>query len=149
MNNTIEEIIQQKKPFRSPQHRAGINLMYTMGVFQEKVNSFFKAFELTPKQFNVLSILRGANSSLSTMQIRDRMISRMSDVSRLIDRMEAKELILKQVCPKDKRLVDIDISQKGLDKLKEIDGQLGYIDGLLGLSDNDSDKLNELLNKMR
>ena len=102
------------------------------------------------QQYNILRILRGAKMPISTMQIRERMLDRMSDTSRIVDRMILKGLAQKKVSSFDKRLVDVTITDQGLDMLARLDRQLHLLDGImLTLADSDAEMLNNLLDKMR
>ena len=96
--------------------------MYTHGWVIERMRLFFKNYGITIKQYNILRILKGADEPLSTSQIRLRMLDKMSDTTRLIDRMVTKGWVKKSVSKTDRRLVDIMISDEGLDLLDEIKG---------------------------
>jgi DNA-binding MarR family transcriptional regulator len=117
----IEDEIRQAR-FRNDHQKAIINLMYTsawLGALQE---NFFKPFGITPSQFNILRILRGqAGKSLTGAEIKERMLERNSDISRLLDRMVRKKFITRSQCPNDKRATNISITNTGLSVLKEID----------------------------
>lgn len=102
------------------------------------------------QQYNILRILRGAGTPLSTMQIRERMLDRMSDTSRVVDRMLLKELVLKKINENDKRLVDITITNKGLLILQRLDADNDDLDGIMhNLSADEMILLNTLLDKLR
>ncbi|RYD92123.1 MAG: MarR family transcriptional regulator, partial [Sphingobacteriales bacterium] len=104
----IEQDIHQAR-FTSAKQKAMINLLYTYGWVMEQVKTFLACEDITHQQFNILRILRGAAGPLSTLQIRERMLDKMSDTSRIVDRLVAKELVQKVTCAKDKRLVDVTI----------------------------------------
>src|SRR5690606_28450337 len=106
---------------------------------------------LTPQQFNVLRILRGQNKKpVSVNLIAGRMIDRMSNVSRLVDKLKAKGLVSRLPSKMDKRQVDILISNKGMKLLSDIDNSdLNMINGFDTLTDAEAKKLNELLDKVR
>jgi MarR family 2-MHQ and catechol resistance regulon transcriptional repressor len=145
----IEQDINQTK-FRNNHQKAGINFIYTFNWMNEKMKSFFDAHEITQQQFNILRILRGAGTPLSTLQIRQRMLDKMSDTSRIVDRLVIKGLVKKKVCNADKRLVDVFITDKGKKLLSKIDLQQDQLDGVLGnLSETDTATLNKLLDKIR
>jgi len=94
--------------------------------------------------------LRGAGEPLSTLQIRERMLDKMSDTSRIVDRLLKKELVKKVVCVSDKRLVDVTITQKGLDLLTELDKFNDELDNVLNsISEEEVCTLNQLLDKIR
>ena len=146
----IEKDIQQAR-FRNPYQKAAINLIYTLGWMREKTKSVFDAEDITPQQFNILRILRGSfPKPLSTLQIRERMLEKMSDTSRIVDRLIAKGLVKKLTCKNDRRLVDVVISDKGKKLLERLDTRQDEIDGVLGkLSENDANILSDLLDKIR
>lgn len=145
----IEEEIQQKK-FRSPHQKAVINLIYTANWLQNKHQGFFKTYGITGQQFNILRILKGQHpNSISATNIKTRLLDQNSDVSRLLDRLAAKNLLIKKACTKDKRAFDVFITQQGLDLLKEIDKHQKHIDHVLALSDDEAHQLSELLDKSR
>src|SRR5687768_6196303 len=117
----IEEEIQQKK-FKSPHNKAVINLIYTANWLQNNQHHFLKAYGITGQQFNILRILKGQHpESLSATEIKSRMLDQHSDVSRMLDRLAAKNLILKKICPSDKRASDVFITEQGLDLLQSMD----------------------------
>jgi DNA-binding MarR family transcriptional regulator len=127
-----------------------VNLIYTYNWAMEKSKRFFEKADLTPQQFNILRILRGSGKPLSTMQIRQRMLDKMSDTSRIVDRLLKKELVSKVVCPNDRRLVDITISDKGMKLLQELDHYNDEMDALLGaVNEEEAKTLNHLLDKLR
>ena len=145
---SIEHDIQSK--FRSEHHKIMVNLIYTYNWVMEKSKRFFEKADLTPQQFNILRILRGAGKPLSTMQIRQRMLDRMSDTSRIVDRLLKKELVQKVVCKDDRRLVDITITEKGLNLLQELDNYNDEMDAVLsGIDKEEAKTLNHLLDKLR
>lgn len=147
--NKIEEEIQQKT-FRSGHQKAIINLIYTTSWLQGKQQHFFKTFGITGQQFNILRILKGQNSqSISATEIKMRMLERNSDVSRLLDRLELKKLIIKKTCPVDKRAFDVFISEQGLELLKLIDKSEREMDKLLCISEEEAVHLSDLLDKCR
>ncbi|HEX6180851.1 MAG TPA: MarR family transcriptional regulator, partial [Chitinophagaceae bacterium] len=95
-------------------------------------------------------ILRGAGQPLSTLQIRQRMLDKMSDTSRIVDRLIKKGLAKKVICKSDRRLVDVTITDKGLKLLEKLDDAQHALDGILqNLNDTDAKQLNKLLDKIR
>jgi MarR family 2-MHQ and catechol resistance regulon transcriptional repressor len=146
----IEEEIHQKK-FRSEFQKATINLIYTTNWLLNRHKQFLSQFDITQQQFNVLRILRGQYpESISTSAIRERMLDRSSDASRIVDRIHRQGLVEKSVCLADKRLVDVRISQKGLDLLAKIDLKNDEMDHLLGdLNEEEARQLNHLLDRIR
>jgi DNA-binding MarR family transcriptional regulator len=145
---SLENDIQSK--FRSEHHKIMVNLIYTYNWAMEKSKRFFEKAGLTPQQFNILRILRGSGKPLSTLQIRQRMLDRMSDTSRIVDRLLKKELVQKVVCTDDRRLVDITISEKGMKLLHELDNYNDEMDALLSsINEEEAKTLNQLLDKLR
>lgn len=136
--------------FRSDRQKTMINLIYSYNWITEKMKHVLDEYELTMQQFNILRILRGANAPLSTMQIRERMLDKMSDTSRIVDRLILKDLVMKHTCPRDKRLVDVMITEKGLVLLSRLDAHQEEIDAVVGnLSAEELCQLNTLLDKIR
>jgi MarR family transcriptional regulator, 2-MHQ and catechol-resistance regulon repressor len=147
---SIENDIQQAK-FRNPQQKAVINLIYTLSWMRDKTKIIFEAEDITAQQFNILRILRGSfPQPLSTLQIRERMLEKMSDTSRIVDRLIAKGLVKKLTCKNDRRLVDVVIADKGKKLLERLDLRQDEMDGVLrNLSEKDANILSDLLDKIR
>lgn len=146
----IEKDIHQEK-FSSARHKALINLLYTYGWAIEKIKENLARFDVTHQQFNILRILRGSHPTpLSTLQIRERMLDKMSDTSRIVDRLVAKDLVKKTTCTADKRLVDVVITEKGQKLLKRVDAETDSISNIMGnLSEKDAEMLTTILDKLR
>ena len=146
----IEKDIQQTK-FRNAHQKAAINLIYTLSWMRDKTRCIFDAEDITSQQFNILRILRGSfPQPLSTLQIRERMLEKMSDTSRIVDRLIAKGLVKKVTCKTDRRLVDVIITDKGKKLLERLDEKQDLIDGVLGnLSEKDANILSDLLDRIR
>jgi MarR family 2-MHQ and catechol resistance regulon transcriptional repressor len=150
MNMGIEKDIQQAR-FRNAHQKASINLIYTIGWIRDRTKCIFEAEDITPQQFNILRILRGSYPQpLSTLQIRERMLEKMSDTSRIVDRLIAKGLVKKVTCKSDRRLVDVIITDKGKKLLEKLDLKQDELDAVLGnLSETDANTLSDLLDKIR
>jgi DNA-binding MarR family transcriptional regulator len=145
----IEKDIQQQT-FRNDYQKAAVNVLFSASWINERIKQFFGPEDITSQQYNILRILRGAQEPLSTLQIRDRMLDKMSDTSRIVERLLKKDLVEKWVCATDKRLVDVVISQKGLELLEKLDSKNSELDGMLrALSPAEAKTLNSLLDKMR
>jgi DNA-binding MarR family transcriptional regulator len=146
----IEEEIKQTK-FRNLQQKAILNILFTANWIQNKQKEFFEPHGITGQQYNILRILRGQHPNrISAAEIKNRMLDKNSDVSRLIDRLIVKDLVVKNRCPKDKRASDIVISEAGLDLLKKLDATINELDlQLIGLSNEDAIALSGLLDKSR
>jgi DNA-binding MarR family transcriptional regulator len=145
----IEKDIQQTN-FRNEYQKLGINIMYTANWLNEKIAGILSQEDITQQQYNILRILRGADKPLSTLQIRARMLDKMSDTSRIVDRLVAKELVEKNTCPTDKRLVDVVLSKKGFVILEKLDQLNHQLDALMkGISEKDAITMNQLLDQLR
>jgi MarR family 2-MHQ and catechol resistance regulon transcriptional repressor len=117
----LEHAIQQTD-FRSTELKLSLNLIYTFNWYAEAQKQYFATYGITQQQYNVLRILRGRfPEPYSTSQIRDRMLDKMSDVSRIVDRLLKKDLVLRNTSASDRRLVDVIISDKGLLLLDQMD----------------------------
>ena len=147
----LEEDIKQDKGFQSERHKALVNIMYTESWMRNRMSEILKPFELTGQQYNVLRILRGSSPKpLSTSCIRSRMLDKMSDASRIVDRLFKKGLLERKPCPSDKRLVDVLITQKGLNLVGQIDEPLQEISNLFGtITEEEAATLNQILDKLR
>ena len=117
----------------------------------EKIRDFLSAEDITLQQFNILRILRGSHPQpLSTLTIRERMLDKMSDTSRIVDRLVLKGLADKKTCPSDKRLVDISITEEGKKILAKIDRNEKEMKAIIAnLNQEEMKILNGLLDKMR
>ena len=145
----IEQDIQQPN-FRNEFQKMGINLLFTANWLNEQIGKLLSDEGVTQQQYNILRILRGSATPLSTLKIRERMLDKMSDTSRIVDRLIAKELVLKNTCEKDKRLVDITLSPKGLDLVDQLDQFNDRIDDLLkGINASEAATMNQILDKIR
>ena len=146
----IEKEIHQQT-FRNGRQKALINLLYTYGWAIERIKGFLAKEDITHQQYNILRILRGAHPQpLSTLQIRERMLDKMSDTSRIVDRLVLKGLVQKSPCSKDKRLVDVVITEKGQKMLRKLDAETDHITEIMGkLSPSDAEMLSLLLDKLR
>jgi DNA-binding MarR family transcriptional regulator len=145
----IEEEIKQPK-FRDAYQKAVINLLYTANWMQSHNQEFFKNYGITAHQFNILRILKGQHpQSISATEIKTRMLDKNSDVSRMLDRLIAKNLIVKHTCPKDKRAFDVMITDDGIELLKSMEKFLPQRDRVINLSEEEAALLSDLLDKCR
>ncbi len=146
----IDQDIHQSK-FRNEHQKAGVNLLYTYGWVMERTKEIFASEDITPQQFNILRILRGSYPHpLSTLQIRERMLDKMSDTSRIVDRLITKGLVKKGTCKTDRRLVDVLITDKGKKMLERLDKREDELDKVMGtLSEKEAATLSDLLDKIR
>ena len=146
---SIEKDIQQSK-FRNEYQKTVVNLIYTYNWVTEKTKEIFERGDITQQQYNILRILRGAGKPLSTLQIRQRMLDKMSDTSRIVDRLVKKDLVKKVICKTDRRLVDVTITDPGMSLLEKLDSYNDEMDALLGnITEEEAKMLNQLLDKIR
>jgi predicted PurR-regulated permease PerM/DNA-binding MarR family transcriptional regulator len=146
---SLENDINQPK-FRNEFQKASINIIFTFNWLTEKTKGIFEKEGLTSQQFNILRILRGAGAPLSTLQIRQRMLDKMSDTSRIVDRLIIKGLVKKTVSKIDKRLVDVSITDKGKKVLAKLDKCEEQMDAVIKtISEAEAKTLNNILDKMR
>lgn len=146
----IEEEIKQRS-FKNEHQKLMINLLFTGKWANNLAVNHIKQFGLTIQQYNVLRILRGQKKqSISVNAISERMIDKMSNVSRLIDKLESKHYIKRKINSKDRRQVDIQISDKGLNLIQDIEKTEDKIfSNFQNLSKSESEQLNSLLDKLR
>jgi DNA-binding MarR family transcriptional regulator len=145
----IEKDIQQTN-FRNEFQKMSINIIYTANWLNEKMGQILATEDITQQQYNILRILRGSECPLSTLKIRERMLDKMSDTSRIVDRLIVKGLVEKTACVKDKRLVDITVTKKGLQLLEKLDALNDHIDSILkGVTEKEAQAMNQILDKLR
>ncbi|TAH08329.1 MAG: MarR family transcriptional regulator [Sphingobacteriia bacterium] len=146
---SIEKDIQQQK-FRNSYQKAAVNILFSANWLNEKIKAFLQEEDITPQQYNILRILKGSKKPLSTLQIRALMLDKMSDTSRIVDRLLIKGLVEKKISFTDKRLVDVNIAKKGIQLIERLDLQNENLDGILQqLNEEEVILLNDLLDKMR
>ncbi|MES2554885.1 MAG: MarR family transcriptional regulator [Bacteroidota bacterium] len=144
----IGEIIQTK--FKSPQQKAIVNVRYTSNFMGQYENSFMAQFDLSMAQFNILRILRGAKKPLSVTAVKERMIERSPNTTRLMDKLIEKNLLERVRCDADRRVVYVSIAEQGLELLSRIDIDLEESTVFsTNLSDEESEELSRLLDKLR
>ena len=134
--------------FKNNKVKALLNLIYTANWINSKQNTFFKDFGISPQQYNILRILRGASEAIAVQTIKDRMLERSPNTTRLMDKMCSKSLIDRVPCPGDRRVVHIEITKDGLKLLKKIDKEIKD-DILQNLTDDEAIVLSYLLDKIR
>ncbi len=146
----IEEAIQQKE-FKDPYNKVVVNLLYTNSFLGTAQNALFKPYGISPEQYNVLRILRGQNGVPTTVSsIQDRMLNKMSNASRLIEKLKLKGFVKRSECPNDRRQVDVLITDEGLKVLSEL--QVKVEEGnkrFVHLNVEEVNLLNDLLDKLR
>lgn len=129
-----------------------INILYTQNLLQDAFNDILKPFEISVEQFNVLRILRGQNGKPANMcLIQERMIAKTSNTTRIVDKLVAKWLVTREICPHNRRKMEVNITAKGLELLIEIDPKVDRFEQelQLNLSVSEAEMLNQLLEKYR
>ena len=146
----LEDAIKQKE-FTDSYNKAIVNLHYTQSYLVTKQSSLFKPLGLSPEQYNVLRILRGQKGSpITVSSIQDRMLNKMSNASRLVEKLKQKGMVVREECPTDRRQVDILITEKGMDVLNQLQNQMHELNRtLIQLNEEEVDQLNFLLDKLR
>lgn len=137
--------------FRNVWHKAIVNISYTNYFISSQFQEIFKKHKVTRQQYYILRILREQHTKPANIWlIKERMLDKGSDVTRLVERLRMKKLIERRVCKKDRRKMDVKITQSGLDLLAEIDTCEQQMDSVLSnLSGKEVRLLNDLLDKLR
>ena len=145
----LEDAIHQDT-FRNERHKALLNIYYRNGHIFNQVQQILKGYELTPQQFNLLRIVRGQHPASATINLlKERMLDKDSDVSRLVTRLHEKELLERRTCPDNRRKMDVKLTEKGTQLLLQLDTVEQRFEDLLSpLSDEEVEKLNYLLGKI-
>ena len=134
--------------FKNNKVKALINIKYTANWLTSKEITFFKPYGISPQQFNILRILRGADQAVKVQVVKERMIERAPNATRLMDKLCDKKLIERVRCEDDRRVVFVEINKKGLALLKKIDAELN-IDFLNKLTEEEAKTLSNILDKIR
>lgn len=146
----LEDEIKQKK-FKNDFHKLAVNLIYTHGWLSNHQAEFFKSFDITGAQYNILRILRGQHPNPASINLlKDRMLDKMSDASRLVERLKNKGLVEREICPDDRRKVEVKITDRGIELLKKMDDLEDKFESLFAnIKLSEAKMLNELLDKIR
>ena len=146
----LEDAIRQPE-FRSQEHKLMVNLIYTVSRLLDEISEVTQRYGITRQQYNVLRILRGQSPGAASLNlVRERMLDKMSDCSRLVDRLESKGLISKSECARDKRSVDITITEQGLALLDTMESDVVCVEKALNrLSEPEKAEFNRLLDLIR
>jgi DNA-binding MarR family transcriptional regulator len=148
----LQKELRQRRPFRSTGHELVVGLLRTADVVRRYLGKVLESYDVTPQQYNVLRILRGAGEEgLPTLAIGERMIEEAPGVTRLIDRLEAKGLVRRQRCPEDRRQVLCWLTGTGRELVERIDGPMDEADdaAVAMLSTDDQKTLIRLMNEIR
>lgn len=146
----LEEEIKQKK-FKNEFHKLAVNIFYTHGWLISKHTYIIKKFGITVSQYNILRILRGQHPNSAPISLlKERMLDKMSDASRLVERLRNKGLLSRKICKEDRRRVNVLITKKGLDLLAKLDEYDEESEAYLNnISKLEAKELNKLLDKLR
>lgn len=146
----LEEEIKQKK-FKSEFQKLAVNIIFTHGWLVNKHSEILKRYNISIQQYNILRILRGQYPNVVCLNlIKERMLEKTPDISRLVERLKQKGLLERTLCGNDRRKVDVVISKKGLDlleKMESIDEENNKI--FSKLSEEEAKSMNNLLDKAR
>jgi DNA-binding MarR family transcriptional regulator len=147
----IEKAINQKA-FKNPHQKAHINVLYTASWLSQQNAKVLKPFQISWQQFNILRILRGMAPQPATVKLlTERMIDKTSNASRLVEKLKKKGLVERVNCEKDRRRVNVSITQEGLNLLDRasaaVDASLAELAASIG--SEEAEMLNDLLDKMR
>ncbi|PWL27211.1 MarR family transcriptional regulator [uncultured Roseivirga sp.] len=147
----ILDDIKQKKEFKSPYEKLMVNIIYTNSWLHDQQNKLFKNHGITTPQYNVLRILRGQYPEPCTVNtIIERMLDRMSNASRIVDRLESKELVARTVCKSDRRAKDVVITEKGLGILDNVDQEMtGWLHNFDSINQDLVEKASDTLDAFR
>ncbi|AJR04156.1 MarR family winged helix-turn-helix transcriptional regulator [Siansivirga zeaxanthinifaciens] len=128
--------------------KALLNILYTANWIMGVQNEFFKSYGISPQQYNILRILKGAGEPINVQIIKDRMIERSPNATRLMDKLCAKNYIERLPCASDRRVVKIAITNEGINLLNHIPADFND-DLLKNLNESEAEQLSNLLDKMR
>ncbi len=144
--------IRQTRPFRSKGHEATLAILRTADLIRRRMTEVIEPHGVTMQQYNVLRILRGAGDEpLPTLEIAERMIEQTPGITRLLDRLEAKSLVVRERCPHDRRLVHCRITVEGLELLERMDDAVHSADDemVAMLAPAELDALTGMLDRVR
>lgn len=146
----LEEEIGQKI-FKNDIQKMMINIMYTSNWLQHILSDNLKDYDITPQQFNILRILRGQHPNPARMHLlQERMLDKMSNASRLVERLRRKGLVARKICRNDRRAVDVKITDGGLNLLKQLDSiENEWQNRFNNIDKKDINKLNTILDNLR
>lgn len=129
MRKRLRDEIKQQKPFESLEQEALLNVLHTADILMQRIAAVLKPFKLSHSQYNVLRILRGAGpEGLACQEVAARMVTRDPDITRLLDRLEARGLVTRARDQKDRRVVTVRITPEGLRLLEALDQPIAEVD---------------------
>jgi len=146
----LEEELKQEK-FQSEHQKAMLNILFTSNWLEADSARILKPFDISSQQYNLLRILKGqGDQAISVNNIMSRMIDKMSNASRLVEKLRKKELIERVICEHDRRQVDVRITKKGLNVLQEADKDMGKFSNITSkITRLEATQLSGLLEKIR
>ncbi len=146
----IEDEIKQKK-FSSEYQKAHINITFTASWLNTQMNTLFKPYGISSQQFNILRILRGQHPHPAPLKLlTERMIDKMSNTSRLVEKLYQKKLVERNTCPKNRRQVDIVLTPKGRQLLEEVSAAMeNFFYRSYNVTLEEAKELNRVLDKLR
>jgi DNA-binding MarR family transcriptional regulator len=148
---TIDEVLKSTIPMDNPK-KIIMNIIYSQNVIAENFSDLLKPYDLSSEQFNVLRILRGQKGNPANMcLIQERMLAKTSNTTRLVDKLLLKELVTREVCPDNRRKIEVLITSKGLNLLEELDPKVNAHEQSFSQNLNEEEmiRLNQLLEKIR
>ena len=147
----LEEEIKQSK-FKNERQKLVLNLMFTSSWLGIRQLKFFRNYDLSPQQFNVLRILRGQNEkAINLLSVQERMIQKMSNATRLVEKLKKKGYVERKICEVNRRQVDISITDKGLQLLEELDAKVKLYEAKIfkNINEKEAKLIADLLDKLR
>ncbi|RBL92851.1 MarR family winged helix-turn-helix transcriptional regulator [Chitinophaga flava] len=147
----LEDEIKQVK-FKSDYQRAMLNIVFTANWLEVGISKILKHYDLSSQQYNVLRILRGSRPNpLNLLDIQERMMDKMSNATRLVEKLRQKGLLTRIQCPSNRRKVEIEITDKGMEVLRELDPAVEKNDEFLAqkMTKEEAHQLSHLLDKLR
>ena len=146
----LEEAIKQEK-FKSEHEKADINLIFTSNWMNARISRLIKPYDISQQQFNILRILRGQKGKPAPLKlITERMLDKMSNTSRLVDKMLAKGLLEREICPDNRRQVNILLTKKGLELCNDVSKMVDKErKSSAKITEEEARELNRILDKLR
>ena len=147
----LQEELKMKK-FASEYHRANLNIIFTGFWISDQFNAVLKQFGISEQQFNVLRILRGQNrKAVNLLSVQERMIQKMSNATRLVEKLKKKGYVCREICEENRRQVDISITDKGLKLLEELDTKVKLHEAKIfkNINEKEAKTIADLLDKLR